>query len=162
VPAPALVRDAVEPLRGQAEGKGLKLRVDLPADLPSVMADRGQIERMVANLVTNAVRATPEGGAITVSAARRGALVAIAVRDTGRGMPADWLPRIFERFVQVPGASAGGAGLGLAISQHIVQAHGGQITVQSEVGRGSAFTFTLPVAGSGVGRNGGEDARPGD
>jgi PAS domain S-box-containing protein len=162
VPAPALVRDAVEPLRVQVEAKGLELRVDVPSDLPSVLADRGQIERVVANLVTNAVRATPEGGDITVSASQRGALIAVSVGDTGHGIPAEWLPRVFERFVQVPGAAARGAGLGLAISQHIVQAHGGQITVQSEVGRGSAFTFTLPVAVGGADRNGGSDASPGD
>jgi NtrC-family two-component system sensor histidine kinase KinB len=68
------------------------------------------------------------------------------VADTGRGIPREYLPRVFGRFVQVPGAATGSVGLGLAISQRIVQAHGGQITVQSEVGHGATFTFTLPVA----------------
>jgi PAS domain S-box-containing protein len=146
VPAAALLRDALEPLRLQVEGKGLELRIDLPGTLPAVRADRAQVERVLANLVGNAVRAT-ERGEIAVSAAARDREVAVTVRDTGRGIPADWLPRIFERFVQVPGLPGGGAGLGLAISQRIVEAHGGQLTVRSEPGRGSAFTFTLPVGG---------------
>ena len=66
--------------------------------------------------------------------------------DTGKGIPRDYLPRIFEPFVQVPGSRGGGAGLGLTISRRIVEAHGGQLTVQSEVGRGSTFTFTVPIA----------------
>ena len=68
-------------------------------------------------------------------------------RDTGSGIPPEYLPRIFEKFVQVPNAPSGGAGLGLAISKHLIEAHGGQISVRSEVGRGTTFTFTLPVAG---------------
>jgi len=145
VPAAELVRDAVEPLRLQVESTGLTLRVQVPPELPAVRADRAQMERVLANLVTNAVRAT-ERGRITVTAVARGGDVVVTVSDTGRGIPPEWLPRVFERFVQVPGA-AGGAGLGLAISQHIVEAHGGHMTVHSEPGRGSEFTFTLPTGG---------------
>ena len=83
---------------------------------------------------------------IEISAALRGGFVAISVRDTGRGIPADYLDRIFEPFVQVPNAPAGGAGLGLSISRRIVQAHGGQLAVRSQVGQGTTFTFTLPLA----------------
>jgi signal transduction histidine kinase len=72
--------------------------------------------------------------------------VAVSVSDTGRGIPPEYLPHIFDKFVQVPGMATGGAGLGLAISRLIVEAHGGQISVQSEPSRGSTFTFTLPVA----------------
>jgi PAS domain S-box-containing protein len=146
VPAAALVRDAAETLRAQVEGKGLALSVEVPPGLPAVWADRAQVERVLANLMTNAVRAT-ERGEVAVSAEAREGQVAVTVRDTGHGIPREWLPRVFERFVQVPGAPSGGAGLGLAISERIVQAHGGQLTVQSEPGRGSAFTFTLPVGG---------------
>jgi NtrC-family two-component system sensor histidine kinase KinB len=146
LPAGRLVRDAVEPLRLQVEAKGLKLSVDAPPDLPPVRADRAQIERVLANLITNAARASEHGGEISVTAEARDDHVAISVVDQGRGIPKEYLPRIFDRFVQVPNAPPGGAGLGLAISRRIVQAHSGQIAVQSEPGRGTSFTFTLPLA----------------
>jgi PAS domain S-box-containing protein len=146
LPPGELVTGAVEPLRRQADAQGVTLRVHVPSALPAIAADRGQIERVIANLVINAIRATERGGEIEVSAARRNGFVAISVRDTGRGIPHDYLARVFEPFVQVPKAAAGGAGLGLAISRRIVQAHGGQITVRSEPGQGTTFTFTLPVA----------------
>ena len=147
--APVRTRDLVArvsgELRPQVEAKGLKLRVDAPPDLPAVMADRTQIERVISNLVVNAVRNTKHGE-ITISAERRDGHVVLSVCDTGVGIPPDYLPHIFDKFVQVPGAQAGGAGLGLAISKSLVEAHGGQISVRSEVGRGTTFTFTLPVA----------------
>jgi two-component system, NtrC family, sensor histidine kinase KinB len=146
-----LVIGAVEPVRRQAEAKGLTLRVSAPAELPEIAADRGQVERVITNLVTNAIRATERGGEIEIAAARRNGYVAISVRDTGRGIPHDYLDRVFEPFVQVPQAPAGGAGLGLSISRRIVQAHGGQITVRSEPGQGTTFTFTLPVASKAAG-----------
>jgi signal transduction histidine kinase len=114
--------------------------------LPAVAADRGQIERVIANLIINAMRATAGDGTISVTAVLRDGEVAIAVADTGAGIPREFLARVFEPFVQVPGASAGGAGLGLAISRRIVEGHGGQLSVQSEVGQGSTFTFTVPIA----------------
>jgi two-component system, NtrC family, sensor histidine kinase KinB len=133
-----------ENLRPQVEAKGLDLQVDVPVDLPSVMIDRLQIERVVSNLVSNAFRYT-RNGEIKIRAKRRNEYVVVSVSDTGSGIPAEYLPHIFDKFIQVPGAQ-GGAGLGLAISKSIVEAHGGQISVQSEVGRGTTFTFTLPVA----------------
>jgi two-component system, NtrC family, sensor histidine kinase KinB len=141
-----LVVEAVEPLRRQAAAKNLTLRVDVPTDLPEIAADRGQMERVITNLVTNAIRATDRGGAIDVSAALRDRFLAVSVRDTGRGIPHDYLDRVFEPFVQVPNAPAGGAGLGLSISRRIVQAHGGQLAVRSQLGQGTTFTFTVPVA----------------
>jgi NtrC-family two-component system sensor histidine kinase KinB len=142
-----LVAQAVEPLRLQVEARGVRLEVDAPPDLPQVDVDRSQIERVIGNLVTNALRATTAGGAITVTAARRGDEVAFAVTDTGAGIPRDYLAGIFEPFVQVPHAPGGGAGLGLTISRRIVEGHGGRLTVQSEPGRGSTFTFTVRVTG---------------
>jgi two-component system, NtrC family, sensor histidine kinase KinB len=141
-----LLAEATEPLRLQVEGQGLRLDVDAPPDLPQVAVDRGQIERVIANLVTNAIRATPAGGTITVAAAPRKDEVAISVADTGSGIPREFLSTIFEPFVQVPHASRGGAGLGLTISRRIIEGHGGRLSVQSEPGRGSTFTFTVPLA----------------
>ena len=140
-----LISRAAASLRPQVESKGLALKIEAPPDLPAVLADRTQIERVIDNLVVNALRHTKRGGEIRVSAARRDNHVAVSVTDTGSGIPAEYLPHIFDKFVQVPHAPAGGAGLGLAISKGIVEAHKGQVSVQSEVGRGTTFTFTLPV-----------------
>jgi PAS domain S-box-containing protein len=140
-----LVHEAVDSLALQAESKGLHVVVDAPADVPEVAADRDQVERVLVNLVTNATRATPPGGTITVAAAGQGNDVVFSVADTGSGIPRDYLPRIFEPFIQVPNAPAGGSGLGLTISRRIVEGHGGRLSVQSEPGRGSTFSFTIPV-----------------
>lgn len=140
-----LLAMAVEELRPQVEAKDLKFSVDAPVDLPWVLIDRLQIDRVISNLVINALRHT-KNGEIKISAERRDSHVAISVADTGSGIPTEYLPHIFDKFVQVPDAPTGGAGLGLTISKSIVEAHGGQISVQSQVGRGSTFTFTLPLA----------------
>jgi len=134
----------IENLRPQVESKGLTFSVLVPVDLPEVLLDRSQIERVLANLVTNAVRHTKQGE-IRIDAEARGNNIAVSVSDTGIGIPAEYLPHIFEKFVQVPGSSNGGAGLGLAISRLIIEAHGGQISAQSETGQGSRITFTLPI-----------------
>jgi PAS domain S-box-containing protein len=147
---PTGVRDliaAAETFRSQAESKGVTLRIDAVADLPFVLADRAQIERVVNNLLSNALRHTSAGGEIRICAVRRDAQVAVSVADTGQGIPPEYLPRIFDKFVRIPEAPSGGAGLGLAISKSIVEAHGGQIVVQSKVGYGTTFTFTLRIAG---------------
>ena len=140
-----LINDATKELRPQVESKGLDFIVEAPIDLPLVEADRSQVERVLSNLVVNAMRYTKHGE-IKISAEPGGHSVAVSVSDTGSGIPQDYLPHIFDKFVQVPGAPMGGAGLGLAISRLIIEAHGGQINVQSEHGRGATFTFTLPIA----------------
>jgi NtrC-family two-component system sensor histidine kinase KinB len=140
-----LVLSAADELGTQIETKGLHFEVNAPANLPRVMADRSQILRVFTNLVINAIRYTNQG-AIKLSAEPRDSSVAFSVNDTGSGIPPEYLPQIFEKFVQVPKAATGGAGLGLAISRSIVESHGGQISAQSELGRGSTFTFTLPLA----------------
>ena len=138
---------AVERMQLQAERAGLTLSMDCPDNLPPVMADSGRIEQVLVNLIHNAIKFTKPGGAISVSAYQDGQNITITVRDTGVGIPPDILPRIFERFYKVDRArSSGGTGLGLSIARHIVQAHGGRIWAESEVGKGSTFFFTLPVA----------------
>lgn len=142
----SLINHAAQELRAQVESQGLGFSVDAPVDLPRVMVDPSQIERVFSNLVGNAIRYTKHGE-IKITAQPRGSFVAVSVSDTGIGIPSEYLPRIFDKFVQVPGVAAGGAGLGLAISRLIVEAHGGRISAQSQPDRGSTFTFTLPVAG---------------
>jgi two-component system, NtrC family, sensor histidine kinase KinB len=145
ISAEDLLTSAINELRPQVEAKGLELKVAVPVDLPLVSVDRTQIERVISNLVINALRHT-KNGEITISAEQRDNHVAISIADTGSGIPTEYLPHIFDKFVQVPDAPTGGAGLGLTISKSIVEAHGGQISVQSQVGQGSTFTFTLPLA----------------
>ena len=136
--------NVTEDLRPRVESKGLAFNVLVSVGLPDVFIDGSQIERVLGNLVVNAIRYTKQGE-IRIAAEPRGSYVAISVSDTGTGIPQEYLPHIFDKFVQVPGTTTGGAGLGLAISRLIVEAHGGQISVQSEVGQGSTFTFTLPT-----------------
>ena len=145
--ASKILAPAVERLRLQAERAGLEVLLDCPDDLPLVMADYQRLEQVVVNLLHNAIKFTPGGGRIDVSA--RGALntVTFSVKDTGIGIAVDDLPRIFERFFKVDRArSTGGTGLGLAISRHLVEAHGGIIWAESIEGRGSTFSFSIPVA----------------
>jgi len=142
----ALVNAAVDPSRARIDAKGIQLEVRLDRGLPAVTADASQIERVVSNLIANAVSATPQGGRIVVEAHRRDDTVEVSISDTGRGIPREYLPRLFGKFMQIPGAATGSAGLGLAISQQILRAHGGAIRAASEPGRGATFTFALPVA----------------
>jgi NtrC-family two-component system sensor histidine kinase KinB len=120
----------------------------VPEDLPEVNADPTLIGRVLTNLITNAIRHTPAGGLVRLSADVVGEFVRFEVRDNGAGIPLEYLSRIFERFVQVPGATGGGAGLGLPIAKALVEAHQGTITVTSDVGIGSVFGFTIPLAPS--------------
>jgi two-component system phosphate regulon sensor histidine kinase PhoR len=148
--SPTAVAEVVIPpcerLRPQAERAGLDLTVLLPPDLPRILADMERMQQVLTNLVHNAIKFTPPGGSITVEARQVEDEVVISVRDTGVGIPADDLPRIFERFYKADRArSGGGTGLGLAIAKHLVQGHGGRIWAESVEGQGSTFYFTLPV-----------------
>jgi PAS domain S-box-containing protein len=138
------ISQATEELRPQVEAKGLTFQVLIPVGLADVTIDPSQIQRVLANLIVNAIRYTQQGE-IRIGAETRGNHLVVSVSDTGTGIPSEYLPHIFDKFVQVPGTATGGAGLGLAISRLIVEAHGGQISVQSELDHGSTFTFTLPV-----------------
>ncbi len=137
---------AVSALAAQASARGLVLTERIDPSLPGVLADPALIERVLTNLLTNALRATDAGGTVTVTAEPGSDHVVVAVRDTGRGIAPEHLPRLFEKFGQVPGGAPGGAGLGLSIARQIVEMHHGRIWVQSEPGRGATFSFTLPHA----------------
>lgn len=134
-------------LAPQAEKAGIDLSFPDAAALPPVLADSNKIAWVLVNLVGNALRHTPAGGSVRVSALAAGKYAHIAVADTGEGIPQEQQSRIFEKFVQIKSdRTADGSGLGLAICREMVRAHGGAIWVESEPGRGSTFTFTLPLA----------------
>lgn len=142
-----LVRSPVNSLRPLAAEKGVELTTQVDSGLNSVRADRSQIGRVLINLISNAIRHTNPGGKVSVRASETADEVTFSVADTGAGIPSEYLGSIFERFVQVPGATQGGAGLGLSIANNIVRSHGGAMSVQSELGKGSTFSFTLPEEG---------------
>jgi signal transduction histidine kinase len=145
----ALINQIVATVRSQAATKGVSLSIDLPAELPPVKIDSNRISQVLRNLLDNAVAHTPRGGTITVTARQQDKWVEVGVDDTGEGIPAEDLPNIFERFYRVDKSrtrATGGSGLGLTIARRLVEVHGGRIEVQSELGKGSCFTFTLPVS----------------
>ena len=142
----ALVRDAIEPFLVEAKDKGVTVVNDVPDDLPEVMADAEKIRHVFANLLSNALRFTSPGGSVTVRASLEPDHVVFFVEDTGKGIPAEYLKHLFEQFYRVPGQDEkSGVGLGLAIVKEIVQAHGGDVGAESEIGKGSTFRFTLPL-----------------
>jgi signal transduction histidine kinase len=143
-----IVEQAMAGLRPQADARGITLRADLPADLPQVEVDPERIGQVLRNLLSNAMAHTPQGGQIAVSARAGDGAVSVAVSDTGEGIPAEHLPYVFDRFYRADKSRAretGGAGLGLAIVKQLVLAHGGTVSVTSQPGQGSTFTFTLPI-----------------
>lgn len=143
-----LVNEAVRPMKIQADKQEINLIADLPPDLPPVAADFNKSVWVLTNLVGNAMRYTEPGGTITVRVRQRGKRHFFSVEDTGSGIPKESLDKVFRKYVQVSGSGhkgTGGVGLGLAIAKDIVMAHGGEIWVDSEVGKGTTFTFTFPV-----------------
>ena len=149
VAVPDLIASCVETARLQGGQKDLALVIDSAPGLPPVRGDSARLREVLQNLLDNAVQYTPAGGRITVSAAAEDGGVVISVADTGIGIPKADQERIFERFYRVDAVRSrevGGTGLGLAIARHLVEAHGGRLTVESEVGRGSTFSVFLPAA----------------
>jgi PAS domain S-box-containing protein len=147
-----LVGGAVETIRPAADGRSVTISLQIDRDLPEVAGDPGRLRQVLWNLLSNAVKFTPAGGAIHIALARGPADVEISVRDTGSGIPPEFLPYVFEAFRQADSSSTrtvGGLGLGLAIVRHIVEAHGGTVTARSEgTGRGATFTIRLPAGRS--------------
>ncbi len=147
VPLPEVVEDVITKFRPVADQHRITLREGPGNGLPSAWADRARLTQAVANLVDNAIKYTQEGGTVTIWGHERDDMVAISVADTGIGIPADHLSRIFERFYRVDRSRSralGGTGLGLSIVKHIATSHGGRVEVQSTEGRGSCFTLFLP------------------
>ena len=139
--------EIVARFEGSAAAAGVKMGIDLPPDLPYVMAETGKLDQILTNLLENALRFTPEGGRVDVSASTGRRWVKLTVSDTGIGIPSEHLPHVFERFYKVDRSRRdGGTGLGLAIAKHLVQAHGGDISVSSAEGQGSSFNLTLQRA----------------
>ena len=135
--------------RERAEKKGVRLAADLPREATAVLGDARALEHVLLNLVDNAVKYCPHGTRVIVKASRHGDRVKLVVADDGPGIPAEHLPRVFERFYRVDAGRSrelGGTGLGLSIVKHMVEAMRGRVSVESEVGRGSTFTVSLPGA----------------
>jgi len=142
-----VIHMAVNVMRPQADAKPVRILVDVPPTLPPVMGDAQRLHQALLNLLSNAVKYSRPGDSVTVNANCEGNRLAVSVADTGPGIPAEALPRLFERFYRVPGAErqALGTGLGLSITRQIIEVHGGEIHAASEEGRGTIFTFTLPA-----------------
>jgi signal transduction histidine kinase len=141
-----LINDTIDMLRPLAAGSTIRLEANVDEALPNVLADSARIQQVLSNLVGNAVKFTPRNGRISVTAECADGEVRFGVIDTGPGIPAEQLPHIFGRFWQAKPSDRRGIGLGLAIAKGIVEAHSGRIWVESNVGLGSTFYFTLPTA----------------
>jgi two-component system phosphate regulon sensor histidine kinase PhoR len=134
--------------RERAEKKGVRLGIALEDGVGPLVTDQRALEQVVANLVDNAIKYCPSGATVTIASQKVPGAVRIVVRDTGHGIDPKHLPRLFERFYRVDAGRSrdvGGTGLGLSIVKHLVEAMGGQVTVESEVGKGSSFALTLPL-----------------
>jgi signal transduction histidine kinase len=146
-----LVSDVLSEVEVVRNGRDVRVQDRVPEDLPPVFGDPERLHQVLFNLLDNAVRFTPPGGEVVVSALRVDGRCEVSVADTGPGIAPEHLPRLFERFYRVDPARSrddGGTGIGLAIARSVVEAHGGRIRAESELGRGSVFTFDLPVAPS--------------
>ncbi len=147
VPAVDLIEKAVERMQVQAERSGLQIIMDYPSDLPTVLADPDRVGQVFVNLIHNAIKFTPPGGVIHVKATEERNKIIFSVSDSGVGIEPDALLRIFERFYKTDRArSSGGTGLGLSITKHIIEGHGGKVWVESDIGKGSTFFFTIPTS----------------
>lgn len=147
-----LARQAVERFQAAADARHITLTSQVTADLPWVIADRRAMRRVFDNLLSNAIRHTPRNGEVNISAEERLDRVFFRVSDSGEGIPEEHLPRLFNRFVKIGEQTSGGTGLGLALTRRLIEAQGGQISVESRVGEGTTFTFTLPVGAPSTAR----------
>jgi signal transduction histidine kinase len=144
---PDAVLQTVELFEPSADAAALTLTHDVPRELPRVLADLPRVQQVLSNLLVNALKFTPAGGRVHVVAALddEARFVQVSVCDTGPGIAPEDVPRLFERYWQAPRLLRAGSGLGLFIAKGIVEAHGGSIVVDTAVGKGTSFAFTLPV-----------------
>jgi PAS domain S-box-containing protein len=160
-PVGSLVEEAVRAMHGVAREQGVEIRSELAEGLPPVIrVDADRLQQVFSNLIGNALKFTPAGGTVTVSAVARDDRVVFSVEDTGPGIPPENLPHVFDRFWQASQQGSHGIGLGLAIAKGLAEAHGGEVSVESELGRGSRFSFAIPLDG-GSGHDLGARARSG-
>jgi two-component system, NtrC family, sensor histidine kinase KinB len=141
-----LIRSMAESFRPRAAEQGIELSLEVPAKLPQIAVDVNQLQHALQNLLDNALAYTPPGGRIIMSAQQEHGKVAMSVTDTGRGIPAQYLQSVFDKYFRIPGSSVpGGSGLGLAIVREIVTAHGGTVQCESEPGMKTVFRIILPI-----------------
>jgi two-component system phosphate regulon sensor histidine kinase PhoR len=146
----AFLAETLQDWKPKAAAKGLRMEMEAPAALPEPMLDARKLHQVLANLLDNALKHTPSGGAVTLRALAGDGWIEVSVQDTGAGIPREDLPHIFQRFYRADKARSrelGGTGLGLAIVKHIAQAHGGSVRAESERGRGTTITLRFPVGG---------------
>ena len=144
-----LIQQAAKSFDAQAREKRIELVASSESDIPTVHADSKRIAQVIRNLLSNAIRHTPTGGRVELSASTKDSVVEVTVLDTGPGIAPEQLPFLFERFYRTDDSrdrATGGAGLGLAIVKQLVESHSGRVSVESEIGRGSRFSFTIPIA----------------
>jgi two-component system phosphate regulon sensor histidine kinase PhoR len=141
-----LVGECLEIVRPQADADQISLEADIDRTVEPVLGDRARLKQLLLNLLTNAIKYNRPGGRVVVRVRRDDQGLVLSVNDTGKGIPAESLPRVFERFYRVPDLEGKieGTGLGLAIARHIAESNEGSIRVESEVGKGSTFTVHLP------------------
>jgi signal transduction histidine kinase len=144
-----LIEECLEVIRPQAELEKISLEVKIDRGITPVPGDRNSLKQVLLNLLSNAIKYNHKGGKVAIRLLKVKDNALVSIEDTGRGIPSEALPRIFNRFYRVPdpGAETPGTGLGLAIAQRIIINHGGEITVESELGKGSIFTIQLPCEG---------------
>jgi signal transduction histidine kinase len=145
---PEILKRTVELMRLSAEEKGITMTCDIPEALPSFAGDRGGVEAVFVNLISNAIKYTPQGGNVNVTLDKGSKDIRLKVVDNGMGIPAEDMDRIFEKFYRIKTEqtrSISGSGLGLSIVKGVVDAHGGSIRAESEVGKGTTFFISLPV-----------------
>jgi signal transduction histidine kinase len=146
----ALLQNVIDKFTPQAQKAGIHLQLNMPEQLPKLIGDGDRLAQVFTNLVDNALKFTPANGQVSLSAVNATPEMEISITDSGIGVAQEALPRLFDRFYQVDSSRAGGeghgAGLGLAIVKEIVEAHGGRISVRSELGHGTTFVIHLPLA----------------